>query len=205
MLGRTIRWTLLLCMASTAAAQERVTMRGRVLDGATGHAVTGASIELFDAGGDTVRTRSASDGRWSTSVNAERGYEGRVRALGFRARHFTMTASENVIELVPLPLALDRMVVTAARREQKLADVVVTTELVSAASIPAAGSAWTADAFAASRWYRYNLAGDNRISPTFDVYLIRRGSAVYKLQVLDYYSDTGAPRNITFRYQQIAN
>ena len=62
-----------------------------------------------------------------------------------------------------------------------------------------------AGVFGTSPWYRYNLAGDNRISPTFDVYLIRRGSAVYKLQVLDYYSDTGAPRNITFRYQQIAN
>ena len=62
-----------------------------------------------------------------------------------------------------------------------------------------------AGVFATAPWYRYNLAGDNRISPTFDVYLIKRGDAVYKLQLVDYYSATGAPRNITFRYQQIAN
>jgi hypothetical protein len=62
-----------------------------------------------------------------------------------------------------------------------------------------------AGVFGTSPWYRYNLANDNRISPTFDVYLVKRGSAVYKVQVIDYYSDTGAPRNISFRYQQIAN
>lgn len=61
-----------------------------------------------------------------------------------------------------------------------------------------------AGVFAAHRYYRYNIGGDNRITPTFDVYLVRRGAAVYKLQVLDYYSTTGQPRHITFRYQQIA-
>ncbi|HYC50425.1 MAG TPA: HmuY family protein [Gemmatimonadaceae bacterium] len=61
-----------------------------------------------------------------------------------------------------------------------------------------------AGAFGTAPWYRYNILGDNVISPTFDVYLIKRGSAVYKLQILDYYGETGAPRQITFRYQQIA-
>lgn len=61
-----------------------------------------------------------------------------------------------------------------------------------------------AGVFGGNRWYRYNLAGDNRISPTFDVYLVKRGSAVYKLQITNYYSVTGAPRHITFRYEQIA-
>jgi hypothetical protein len=58
--------------------------------------------------------------------------------------------------------------------------------------------------FGAHPYYRYNILGDNRISPTFDVYLIRRGNAVYKLQVLSYYDPTSAPRYITFRYKQIA-
>ena len=58
--------------------------------------------------------------------------------------------------------------------------------------------------FGTTPWYRYNLAGDNRITPTFDVYLVKRGTAVYKLQIVNYYSAAGAPRNITFRYQQIA-
>ena len=61
-----------------------------------------------------------------------------------------------------------------------------------------------AGVFGQSRWYKYNLAGDNRISPTFDVYLVKRGSTVYKLQITNYYSATGAPRHITFKYEQIA-
>ena len=59
--------------------------------------------------------------------------------------------------------------------------------------------------FGSSPWYRYNLAGDNRISPTFDVYLLKRGTAVYKVQIINYYNATGAARHITFRYQQIAS
>lgn len=66
-----------------------------------------------------------------------------------------------------------------------------------------AGAAFATDVFANQRWYRYNLAGDNRVSPTFDVYLVKRGTAVYKLQITDYYSATGQPRHISFRYQQI--
>ena len=62
-----------------------------------------------------------------------------------------------------------------------------------------------AGVFGARPWYKYNLAGDNRITPTFDVYLVKRGTAVYKLQIINYYSASGAPRNITFRYQQLSN
>jgi hypothetical protein len=68
-------------------------------------------------------------------------------------------------------------------------------------------SAYRLDGFAgvfdASRWYRYNLAGDNRISPTFDVYLIKRGSLTYALQVVNYYGATGQPRQISFRFRRI--
>ena len=59
--------------------------------------------------------------------------------------------------------------------------------------------------FGATPYYRYNISGDNRISPTFNVYLIKRGSAVYALQVLGYYGATGTSRQITFRYKQIAS
>ena len=61
-----------------------------------------------------------------------------------------------------------------------------------------------AGVFDTSRYYRYNIEGDHRISPTFDVYLIKRGSAVYKLQIIDYYDATNQPRYISFRYRQIA-
>ena len=62
-----------------------------------------------------------------------------------------------------------------------------------------------AGVFGANRFYRYNIAGDNRISPTFDVYLIKRGTAVYKLQIIDYYNSTNQPRHVAFRYKQIAD
>ena len=74
---------------------------------------------------------------------------------------------------------------------------------VTAASIPAASS-FSADVFTQHAWHRYNLLGDHRISPTFDVYLVRRGDVVYKLQIVDYYGPAGETRRITVRYAQIA-
>jgi hypothetical protein len=60
-------------------------------------------------------------------------------------------------------------------------------------------------AFANSPWYRYNITGaDNQIWPLFNVYLVRRGTAVYKVQLTGYYSAAGAPRNITVRYAHLA-
>ena len=74
---------------------------------------------------------------------------------------------------------------------------------VTAAAIPSAATAWSADAFTTNRWYRYNLAGDHRVSPTFDVYLVRRGSTIYKIQVTDYYGPAGETRRISFRYAEL--
>ena len=62
-----------------------------------------------------------------------------------------------------------------------------------------------AGVFGANRFYKYNIGGDNRITPTFDVYLLKRGSTVYKLQVTNYYSATGQGRFITFRYAELAS
>jgi hypothetical protein len=57
--------------------------------------------------------------------------------------------------------------------------------------------------FSRSPWYRYNLDGNNTIFPTFDVYLIRRGDRVWKLQVVNYYNVAGDARHITFRYAPV--
>jgi hypothetical protein len=61
-----------------------------------------------------------------------------------------------------------------------------------------------AGVFGQQPWYKYNLRADHRITPTFDVYLVRRGSAVYKLQVVGYYGPAGETRRITVRYAQLA-
>jgi hypothetical protein len=58
--------------------------------------------------------------------------------------------------------------------------------------------------FATNPWYRYNLRGDHVMSPTFDVYLVKRGDVVYKVQLTDYYGPAGEPRRISLRYERIA-
>jgi hypothetical protein len=76
-------------------------------------------------------------------------------------------------------------------------------EAVTADAIPASTS-FTTDAFASHRWYRYNITGsDNQIWPVYNVYLVSRGTAVYKVQLISYYSVSGAPRHITFRYAKL--
>ncbi len=69
--------------------------------------------------------------------------------------------------------------------------------------------AYSADAFAGvfnqSPWYRYNITGsDNQIWPTFNVYLVRRGTTTFKVQLINYYGPAGQPRRITVRYQRLA-
>jgi hypothetical protein len=49
-------------------------------------------------------------------------------------------------------------------------------------------------------WYRYNLQGQHQIWPTYDVYLVKQGEAVFKVQLVNYYGETGDSRQITFRY-----
>jgi hypothetical protein len=70
-------------------------------------------------------------------------------------------------------------------------------------SVPATAT-FAADAFTTNKYFRYNILGDHRISPTFDVYLIKRGTAVYALQVIGYYDSTNKSRQVSFRYKQIA-
>ncbi len=49
----------------------------------------------------------------------------------------------------------------------------------------------------------YNIQGNNRLWPTYNVFLIKDGSDVYKLQVTDYYSATGTPGELTIRFEQL--
>lgn len=76
-------------------------------------------------------------------------------------------------------------------------------EGVTADQIPGPGAAWAADTFDQSRWYRYNLDGNHQVWPTYDVYLVKRGDEVYKVQVTGYYGADGSPRQITFRYARL--
>jgi len=71
------------------------------------------------------------------------------------------------------------------------------------------GAAFEADGFGGvfveSPWFRYNLLGtDHHIWPVFNVYLIKVGDAVYKIQVTNYYDVDGNTRRITTRYAKLA-
>lgn len=51
--------------------------------------------------------------------------------------------------------------------------------------------------------FLYNLAGDNRLSPTFTTYLVKVGSRVYKMQLINYYSAGGASGHPTIRFAPV--
>lgn len=52
--------------------------------------------------------------------------------------------------------------------------------------------------------YLYNLAGDNRLSPTFNTFLVTVGDAVFKLQLISYYNPAGGQSgHPTIRYARI--
>jgi hypothetical protein len=59
--------------------------------------------------------------------------------------------------------------------------------------------------FKARPWYRYNLTGsDHQVWPTYDVYLLKRGGTLFKVQITSYYGPAGEPRRITLRYAKLA-
>lgn len=77
---------------------------------------------------------------------------------------------------------------------------------VTAITVPQAFSTDAfAGVFAKSPWYRYNLTGAHDITPIYDVYLLRRGNEVYKVQVTDYYGPAGESQQITFRFTPVTN
>ncbi|NNM34440.1 MAG: hypothetical protein HKO53_15285 [Gemmatimonadetes bacterium] len=55
----------------------------------------------------------------------------------------------------------------------------------------------------ASGVFWYNIEGNNRLWPTFNVFLVRTGSAIYKVQVTSYYDATGQSGFPTIRFQQL--
>lgn len=51
--------------------------------------------------------------------------------------------------------------------------------------------------------YRYSLQSDQRLYPTFNTYLIKSGANVYKLQAINYYSESGTSGYPTIRFARI--
>lgn len=51
--------------------------------------------------------------------------------------------------------------------------------------------------------FRYNITGNNRLHPVFNTYLVKSGVKVYKVQMTDYYGNTGTSAFPTIRYARI--
>lgn len=80
----------------------------------------------------------------------------------------------------------------------------ITLQYASTAPAVAYRSDSFAGVFAASPWYRYNITGtDNQIWPIFNVYLVRRGETVFKVQITSYYGPSGTSRQITVRSSRV--
>jgi outer membrane receptor for ferrienterochelin and colicins len=127
----------LLLGAAPSRAQQRAAVEGRVVD-ASGAPIGEAEVVALDAPGRAI---SAADGRFRLALAGGGPVRVRVRRLGYAAREARLEPGATpVIRLTPLPVALDAFVVTAARREQRLKDAVVETELVSRDAIARTGA-----------------------------------------------------------------
>jgi outer membrane receptor for ferrienterochelin and colicins len=116
---------------------------GRVVDAATGQPIAGAEVGAI-GGARGILTDST--GTWRLLLDAPRL---RVRRLGYAPKDVAF-APGVVVALEPLPIALEAVVVTAARREQKLKDAVPETQLISRRDIERAGSSDVSTALAQS-------------------------------------------------------
>lgn len=122
---------------AVAGAQAPGTARVvRVIEQGTSRPISGARLVI---GGRTLI--AGADGRIAVPPAAD-APPWVVRQIGFRpdTLRAVPTAAETTITLTPVALALDALVVTSARREQKLKDVVVTTELITRADIERSGA-----------------------------------------------------------------
>lgn len=123
---------LLIAVAvSRLAAQDSAVVasrpvRGRVTDAGSGAPV--AAAEVLDAATGRVLAATDTAGRFRL---AEAPARLRVRRLGFAPRDIAVGADGSLdVTLRPLPIALEAVVVTAARREQKLKDAVPETQVM---------------------------------------------------------------------------
>ncbi len=128
-------------MACSALLPAQSVRQGQVVDAATGVAVRDALV-LHIVARDTTRALTDADGRFTWS--ATDAGELVIRRLGYAP---TRRATRDItgdepwrVSLTPLALQLDATVVTAARRDQRLKDAVVPTELISRAEIERSGA-----------------------------------------------------------------
>lgn len=127
-----------LAVGTAPAASE---LRGRVVDAGTGEVLAGAEIVVTGAVAGSAITNER--GEWRLAPLPDGEYEVRVRAIGYAQEAVRARVPRGDllrILLTPRAVPLDAVVVTAGRRLQRLADVVVTTEVVTRDEIVRSGA-----------------------------------------------------------------
>ncbi|MCC6316435.1 MAG: TonB-dependent receptor [Gemmatimonadaceae bacterium] len=137
-----IRWGLAgftLIAPALVAAQASGRVSGRVVDGATGRPLAGAEVlEL----GTTRATRADSAGAWTMEISNDGAARLRVRHPGHAYRDLTLAAGDSIqVALAPVARSLDAIIVTASRREQRLAESAVETALIDRTALRRSGAA----------------------------------------------------------------
>ena len=132
--------------STRAASGPNIVASGRITDATTGAPITGAIVRAVDEPRTVAReAHTGPDGGWRLGALPAGTWTLHVQAIGYSPRMVTLVlsdASSRVeIGLTPAVTRLDQIVVTAARREQRLADVVVTTEVLGRADIEQSGAA----------------------------------------------------------------
>ena len=192
-----IRWTLPLMAGVTLAcsSDDSTGPRGQQPTATANLTVDASTATAYVALGATAHTVVVADSStslaWDLSVNATKVLlnGGTIGIAGVTA-YCVCTNESMTSEQV--------MALTANGQAAAF-------EAVTASDIPSDAS-FSATVFTEHPWYRYNLTGsDHQIWPLFHVYLIKRGTSVYKVQFTSYYNASGSPRHVTFRYARIKN
>ncbi|MGQ0647277.1 MAG: TonB-dependent receptor [Gemmatimonadaceae bacterium] len=123
-------------------AQASIRIAGRVTEAESGRGIAGAEVLLLDP--PRVLARTDSSGSWQLAVAGGAGrVRVRVRHPGRAFRDLWVnpdTSGAVDVALTPLVMALDAVVVTASRREQRLADVAVETSVIDATALRRSGA-----------------------------------------------------------------
>ncbi len=135
---------LALALPLIARAQEPRAVVVRVTDAADSSPLVGAELRTGDAAatvGRSVRTGNAGTARLRAVAAGE---VLSIRAVGYASRTVAIPPGAEsdtlFVRLEAVPLSLDQMVITAARRPQRLVDAVVTTEVVTRRDIQNSGA-----------------------------------------------------------------
>lgn len=130
--------------AQTGSGGRDSSTSGVVLDAATNQPLLRARVS-FVAGTDTISATTNANGRWSLPSLPARQWTVAIRRVGYRPETVQALLPDQAnpvatVRLAPLAISLDEVVVTGARRAQRLKDAVISTELVTRSDIERTGA-----------------------------------------------------------------